>query len=113
MAKLHNIQDVTDRFLNNPEFKQKAREVMEEAWFQAWLDATLAKMGPYAPNAAFNPLPHLQDRQYGGKAAINHFLHRFTHIPYTEGAQPEPTDDYVGFVTSSSIQTGTTAIKKS
>jgi hypothetical protein len=113
MPKLHNKRDVLDRFQNNPDFKAEAMKAMEEPWFQAWLDATLVNMGPYSVDAPFNNLPHLQDRQDGGKAAINFFLHRLTHLPYTETLLPEANDDYVGFVNPSSIQAGTNAIKKS
>jgi hypothetical protein len=113
MPKLRTKKEVLDRFETNPDFKAKAREVLDESWFQAWLDATLVNLGPFSIDAPFNPLPHVQDRQDGGKAAVNYFLHRLTYLPYTETSKDSMDgDQYVGFATASSIQTATNQIKK-
>lgn len=106
-------QEVLDRFDQNPEYKTKAKETLQEPWFQAWLDAVLANMGPYSVDAPFDPLPHLQDRKDGGKAAVNHFLYRLVSLPLRATArQEEFNDEYIGFHTASSIESGTKAINK-
>jgi hypothetical protein len=113
MPTLRTKQEVTDRFEGNQDFKNQAKTVLEQPWFQAWLDAVLVNMGPYSIDATFSPLPHIQDRQDGGKAAINHFLHRLTSLPYREThARVEHGDEYIGFDTSSSVQTATKVINK-
>ena len=113
MPTLRTKREVTDRFENNQDFKNQAKAALEQPWLQAWLDAVLVNMGPYSVDAPFNPLPHIQDRQDGGKAAINHFLHRLVSLPYRETAlNVDNPDEYVGFDTSSSVQTATKAINK-
>lgn len=105
--------EVLERFDGNPEYKAKAKEVLQEPWFQAWMDAVLVNMGPYSTDAPFDPLPHIQDRKDGGKAAINHFLHKMVSLPNRGPVAPDQSDEYVGFHTASSIETATKAINKS
>lgn len=112
MPRPKNKREVLELFENNPDYKAQARAALEQPWMQAWLDAVLVNMGPYSVDTPFNQLPHIQDRIDGGKAAVNHFLHRLVTLPYRETLNQEADDEYVGFDTSSSIQTATKAIKK-
>lgn len=106
-------QEVIEKFLNNSDYKTMARRVMDEEWFQSWLDAVFAGLGPFSAEAKFDERPHIQDRKDGGKSAINLFLHRLTTLPYTEGVREPVSDEYIGFDTSSAIQTASNRINRS
>jgi len=88
-------QTAREKFLNNPDFVNRAREISQQQWFRLWISAAQESTTMFHRPTSCHELPHVQSRIDGGVQAMRLFLLSMETLTLSE---PPQGDIPIGFI---------------